>query len=381
MWTPATSTAAAGGRLGQSADRQEVIAVRPRLKPALRRLWRDRSCVQLGVDAQHAVILEGICDAAGTVLDLLDGERDWSEVLATAATRGCDPDDAAALLHLLFTHGALDDAAAWPAGIPVDELDRLAPDHAHASLVAPEPGSGAGTLLRRNAARAVVVGAGRVGASIAGLLCAAGVGDLTVCDTAVSGPADASPAGFPPTADGTTRATATASAASQVGAGRVTAGRLDIDNPRLYAGADVVVLAPDVYAGPAPPLRAALTATGSPYLLAGVRETRGIVGPLVLPGVTSCARCHDLLRADRDPGWPVIAAQLVNSRPTAGQACDVVLATAVAAVAAGQVQDLLDGRSVATLGATLEIPLPEWRLHRRSWRTHPDCGCTTSVAS
>lgn len=366
---------------GQSADSHEVTAVHPRLKPALLRLWRDRSCVQLGVDVQHAVILDGMSEAAGTALDLLDGQREWSEVLAAAATRGCDPDDVAALMDLLFAHGALDDAAAWPVGIPVDELDRLAPDHAHASLLAPEPGGGAGTLLRRHAARAVVVGAGRVGASIAALLCAAGVGELTVCDPTVSGPADASPAGFPPTAVGRSRAAAAAASAGRVGAGRVNAARLDIDDARLYAGADIVVLAPDVYVGPTPPLRAALTAGSSPYLIAGVRETRGIVGPLVQPGVTSCPRCHDLLRADRDPAWPIIAAQLAHGRPTAGQACDVILATAVAAIAAGQVQDLLDGRSVATLGATLELPLPEWRLHRRPWRVHPDCGCTTSAAS
>jgi hypothetical protein len=353
--------------------------MRPVLKPALLRLWRDSSTVQLGIEPRHAVVLDGVSDAASAVLDLLDGSRDWSAVVTAAAAQGCDPADAAALLDLLHTYGALDDASDALSPIPVTELERLEPDRAHASLLCADPGGGSSTLLRRRAARVVVVGAGRVGSSAAALLCAAGVGEVVVCDATPGRASDASPAGYP-VPEGRPRAAASAAAAQRCGAGLVRAWRLPVDDPALYDDATAVLLAPDVYCGPAPGLHATLLATRVTYLVAGVRETRGLVGPLVLPGVTSCARCADLFRADRDPGWPVIAAQLSAGRPGAVPSCDVVLATAVASVAAGQLLDHVDGRPVSALGATLEIPLPEWQLLRRSWRIHPACGCTGTAA-
>ena len=355
--------------------------MRPVIKPALVRLWRDGSCVQLGLDAQRAVVLDGVSDAVSALLDLIDGSREWADVLTAATARGCDPDDAAALLDTLLASGLLDDASAVPDGLPVDELDRLAADFAHESLLATSPGAAAEALVRRRASRIVVVGAGRVGSALARLLAAAGSGVVTVCDPRPGRAADAGPAGFPVPRDGRTRAFATAAAGSRAKGLRLQATRLACDDPRLYAGAALAVLAPDVYTGPAPALAATLIATHTPYLLAAVRETRGIVGPLVLPGVTSCPRCHDLTRADRDPAWPLLAAQLSVVRPGAVPACDIALATLVASVAAGQVHDHLAGRPVSVLGATLEIPLPHWRLHRRPWRIHPACGCTASAAS
>lgn len=355
--------------------------MRPVLKPALFRLWRAGSCVQLGLDAQRAVVLDGVSEAVGTLLDLLNGSHEWQDVLDIAQARGCDRDDASALLDTLLASGLLDDASLLPLDLPVDELDRLAADFGHESLLATEPGGAAQALMRRRSARFVVIGAGRVGSAVARLLAAGGAGVVTVCDPRPGGAADAGPAGYPVPRDGRTRAFATAAAGSRARGLRLQATRLSCDDPRLYAGAALAVLAPDVYSGPAPALAAALVATHTPYLLAAVRETRGIVGPLVLPGVTSCPRCHDLTRAERDPDWPLLAAQLSVGRPGVIPACDVVLATLVASLAVGQVHDHLAGRPVAALGATLELPLPEWRVHRRPWRIHPACGCTAAAAS
>ena len=43
-----------------------------------------------------------------------------------------------------------------------------------------------------------------------------------------------------------------------------------------------------------------LHAAGIPHLPVRVRDGTGLVGPLVIPGVTSCLRCADLHRSDRD---------------------------------------------------------------------------------
>ena len=355
--------------------------MRPVLKPALVRLWRSGSCVQLGLEPPRALVLDGESESVGALLDLLDGSREWSAVLREAQSLGCDPVDAQALLRTLLEHGLLDDASITPRGIPVDELDRLRPDHAHESLLSDVCGGASDALVRMRAARIVVIGAGRVGSAVAGLLAAAGAAHVVVCDARPAKPWDAGPAGYGAPRDARTRAFAAAAGAQRSGVGGVRATKLPADDPELFAGASVAVLAPDVYCGPAPALEAALVTTATPYLLCGIRETRGIVGPLVVPGRTSCARCHDLLRADRDPQWPLIAAQLSAPRADAIAACGIELATTVAAVSAGQVHDLVTGRRVAALGATLEVSLPEWEMRRRPWRIHPACGCTASAAS
>ena len=114
-----------------------------------------------------------------------------------------------------------------------------------------------------------------------------------------------------------------------------------------------------------------------PHLAAAASEAIGVVGPLVLPGNSACLRCLDLARAERDPAWPLILAQLAGQAGTDPPACDTVLATMVAAQAAAQALAFLDqGASAAAVtNGTLELVLPGWQWRRRSWQTHPRCGC------
>ena len=106
-----------------------------------------------------------------------------------------------------------------------------------------------------------------------------------------------------------------------------------------------------------------------------------MIGPLVLIGVSACQRCCDLVRADRDSAWPWLAAQLAVPRRAGVEPCDGVLAAIVAAHAAREALAFLDGLTddtlpaPATVGGTLELALPDWRLRRRSWTPHPACGC------
>jgi len=97
---------------------------------------------------------------------------------------------------------------------------------------------------------------------------------------------------------------------------------------------------------------------------------------LVLPGRSSCGRCHDLHRADRDPAWPSVAAQLTDAARQRAAACDVVLATAVAAQASTQVLAYLDGDpSPPAVDGTIEVDQVDGRMRRRGWTIHPLCGC------
>jgi hypothetical protein len=350
--------------------------VRPLLKPALRRLWRAERTLQLGVDPELAVVLDGVGPAEARFLLGLDGTRTRAEVLGDAVDGDPGPVAARRLLDLLGHGGALDDAATdltGLAGMSGEERARLAPDLASWSLARADAGASGRTLARRRAAAVAVHGAGRVGATLAGLLAAAGVGHLSVVDPQIVGPADLAPGGL---------------RASHVGSERA-AGALDVVRelapstsdrlPRARRRPDVAVLCLD--ADEVPQRAARLLAEGVGHLLAVVRETVGLVGPLVLPGRTGCLRCLDLHRSDRDPAWPLLAAQLEHpgravERSTS--ACDVALATAVAAHAALAVLAHVDdpAASPPLADAVLELRLPDALPRRRSWGAHPACGCT-----
>jgi bacteriocin biosynthesis cyclodehydratase domain-containing protein len=122
-----------------------------------------------------------------------------------------------------------------------------------------------------------------------------------------------------------------------------------------------------------------LHAADNPYLTVSLGLESGVIGPLVLPGLTSCLRCGDLHRRDRDPAWSALSIQLTVQRRY-GPAAAAAVATTIAGVAAAQVLGYLDGDDPATLEGTLELHLPDWRLRRRSWPPHPDCGCLATDA-
>jgi hypothetical protein len=153
----------------------------PMLKTAVRRSWRDRSSLQFGVDPARAVVLEPLDEPAARFLTLLDGTRGPGLLREEAALLGLAPGRAERLLGTLADGGVLDDAdsvARFGNAIRHrdEAIDRLRPDLASLSLVHPEPGAAAALMTARRAIRVQVRGAGRVGASVASVLAAAGVG-------------------------------------------------------------------------------------------------------------------------------------------------------------------------------------------------------------
>ena len=330
--------------------------MRPVLSPASRRLWRDRTTLQLGRPSSRSVVLEGFDEARRQLLPLLDGTRTREQVLQQAQAAGCV--DAEVVLVLLEHAGLLLDADdLHPGELTRADRDRLAPDIASLALTR---GRGTAAALRaRRASRVVVHGAGRVGAPLAALLSSAGIGTVDVRDHAPTRTSDLAVRGLTEAALGRPRAEA-------VGASLRTLS--SVRRPALVVLTD----------GGADDTAAALGADGTPHLVARVDEHVGTVGPLVLPGRSACLHCLDLVRAELDPGWPALAAQLDQPSRTA-IACDGVLAVAVASQAALQVLQLLEGDSPASVGGTLELELPGWRWRRRSWPQHPGCPCAWAL--
>ena len=152
-------------------------------------------------------------------------------------------------------------------------------------------------------------------------------------------------------------------------------------------GVDLVVLADTLAADPR--LVRDLQSAGVPHLPVLVRDGTGVVGPLVIPGVSSCLSCADLHRTDRDPAWPALAAQL---REVVGSA-DRPTLLATAGLALGQLQQIivavrergLPGVSPApvpaTLNATVEVDVATQAIVARRWVRHPLCGCWPGASS
>lgn len=151
------------------------------------------------------------------------------------------------------------------------------------------------------------------------------------------------------------------------------------------SGADLMVLADAL--GTDPRLLRELHAGRVPHLPVRVRDGVGLVGPLVIPGVTSCLSCADLHRTDRDAAWPALAAQLRHEigcadRPT-------LLATA--ALALGQLLQIIAGvrgpagavppAPPSTWNTTWEVDVASHTLLARRWPRHPLCACWNSQLS
>jgi hypothetical protein len=333
--------------------------MRPLVNPALARVWRDSSTVQIGLDPAGAVMLAGLGPAEVAVLREMDGVRDIATLRSTAERAGGSASNADRLVEILTAAGVLVDGIR----VRVDESDdALAPDRASLSLLGPQ-NSCADTddpLAARRHAHVEVRGTGRVGALTACLLAAAGVGHVGADDHGRTTAHDVAPGGLTHHDVGLPRGLAVSAALP--------------DAPdRQGVSPDLVVLAPT--ADSARHDAAHLLRFGVPHLIARVIENTGVVGPLVLPGTTSCLRCHDLHRTDRDPAWPRVLAQADGPLPGVA-ACDITLAAQVAALAAQQVLAHLDGFAPATIDGTVETSLPFGLPRRRSWRPHPACGCT-----
>ncbi len=120
-------------------------------------------------------------------------------------------------------------------------------------------------------------------------------------------------------------------------------------------------------------------ASDVPHLYVAAWGRTAAIGPLVVPGVSSCLRCRHLHRRDADPLWPRLLVQLSHSRPEV-EAIDAALIHLAAAHAVVFATGFLDAQTrveryealinrqrlvYAPEGVTMEEPMP----------AHPLCGC------
>jgi bacteriocin biosynthesis cyclodehydratase domain-containing protein len=343
---------------------------RPRVLPGLAVLRRNEHEVQIGIDPRHGVLIDGISEDLITLLPALDGQATVPELLDRFGTDERARQAATAMLSSLADAGLLDDASPADDGAGAHTPARLSADATAWALRTGNPRQR--LAAGRRQAAVVVRGEGRLGVAIACLLAAAGIGWVDFG------------------AVGKVRA-------EDTGTGYLDT---DVDMPRQEAGVAAIHRSVcDARTGPLPPARkpdlailtdlvvpspsmiAPLHAEGVPYLLVRMRDGTGVVGPLIVPGRTSCPHCMDLQRADLDPAWPALALQLAG-RP---QPAELAATHAAAGLAVAQALYTLDwwltGEGVPALWNTsLEIDPVAGTMTNRPWDPHPDCRCGAARA-
>ena len=334
------------------------------LAPAARLLWRSAQEAQLEL-GPHRVVVAGVdTDAVRRLIGASDTRSDHR--LAAAQEELLEA-------GVLWTAPPADDPApARPADASRPSDPRRAVPHPRlagelTALTARSGERAAEVLAGRRHSTVLIQGAGRVGPQLGAVLAAAGVGRVHTVEAGRARLHQAMPGGLTPADEGLSLAAAAAVAAERQ-APEASFATVPFGEPP-----DLVVLAVDE------PVdlerRNALHARAAAHLLVQVSNGHGSVGPLVLPGLTSCLRCADLHRLDRDPAWDALAVQL-SITPTNRVASEVALATVIGGLAAVQALEFLDGGRPASVEASLEMQLPDWRLRRRSWPVHPECDCS-----
>lgn len=108
-----------------------------------------------------------------------------------------------------------------------------------------------------------------------------------------------------------------------------------------------------------------------PHLVVRTTDVRASVGPLVIPGVTSCMTCGDLHRRDLDPTWPIQAFQLsrIQTHPSDH------LVSWVCAMATVHCRAYAQGLMPESALTSIEMNAHDGRQVYRSLPIHPQCPC------
>lgn len=310
------------------------MVARPRLKEQFRPLRRGHGQVQLGLDPALGVVLEGLSDDEIRWLEHLDGSLDETAATEWAVRHGIPAERVAALLQTLRDHALTVESPAHRldlASLAPPLRDALRPDAAALACAYRSTDDGYAVLGRRARRRVVVSGTG----------------------------------GLP---------TVLVQALRQAGVGHVVSGRYAEHAPTGASPPDLVVLvgvgALDGGAG------SRWVRARVPHLPVVLHGTCAEVGPLVVPGAGPCLRCVDLTRADHDPGWPAVLAQLTPAAvgPARDASGETSLVFATAGVAAMTALAALDGHPHRP-GTSFRIGLPVPRLTEQVWSAHPQCEC------
>jgi hypothetical protein len=332
------------------------------LSDTARVICRSTDSVQIGIDEPRCVVVHQAPSETPSVLAALDGAR---TVAAVLTSHDADPvlwrallDQLLAIELLVPTESAEPGPTFTPGAHLSDERSGLVLRHGHAAATR--------ILQARDDALVVLRGSGVLAAPVATLLAASGVGHIHHEPTR---PTPWTLATTPPPPPAPVRGAGRAR--GEVAAELLrTHPTVRVHPPAAHQHPTIVLLAGD----PVPDLgvAASLVRSRVPHLAMTTGIARSVVGPLVLPGRSSCLSCAHRRRTDADPDWPNVARTLAGERTRAS----ALVTSAAAHLAAGQLLEHIDGAACPqTVNGTLEWRAGDPVPRRRTWDLHPDCGC------
>lgn len=352
-WVQALAAAAAGIQ-------------RPRYRPECPLLWRADGRLQIG-EGSHHVIASGVSVEMASWLLGLDGLRTWAQVyeqLPIGAT------EAIRLLRAACLAAALDDAARIPDAWRW--VDRAAREAAEADLLAARLTWGrvedsVAVIDRRMRTRVEVRGSGILASEARTAFAASGFALEPPLPTSTPAVDDQEDDGNP--AEGSGGAPRPGSPAGERAPAERSAHRSARDR-----ASDLVVLADSVH-----PIVTDDPLLHVPHLFIGAYGERAIIGPLVVPGVSSCLSCAYLHTRDADPQWPSLSLQLTaRIARLAIRPIDRLLARHAATHAALLARAWVD-EPHSTSGwhnRAIDVRLPRGDAVTRERPWHPLCGCS-----
>lgn len=302
----------------------------PQLTPYALLIQRRSDEIQVGIDPDSALVFRGA--GFGAVLGLLDGSQPTSAIRRAGRAAGLTADQVTGTLDALAAAGMLAERESAPYTDPL-----------------------ASSTVR-------LIGAGTVGSQIARVLLASGIGRLYVYDREPPNRAL-----YPAAGVLGSQAEALRSAVADA---RTRISTVSHWSKPETTALDLTILACD-QPEPDRVVTDHLVRKDEPHLLVRCWGNGVSVGPLVIPGQTSCLRCADLARSDADPQWPDVLRELSRVQVETPPA---LLAWA-ASVAASQALAFLNGELPESAGSTLELSWPDFVTRLRNWQAHPDCGC------
>jgi len=313
---------------------------RPWVRDDVPLVWRSDTSVDIGYPP-HIRRLDHVDRIEITWLMSLRGDRRLADALTDGIQRGMRRTRLTYLLGIGISTGLIDDAGAIPETLreaSIQVRDRLSGDLAAVRHIHGGTARARDVIDHRQRSEVSIRGAGPLADAVCLSLTSSGVGNVLRADSAHS--------------SSRRHRRAASERTCQV--------LCDASHPD--AASDPEAMALDV-----------------PHICVTALGSQAVIGPLVVPGRTSCLRCRDLHRADADPAWPRLAAQWAHRR-TRHPAIAAGLAQVAGAWAALQVLALIDAGvdhvDAPTLQGALIITLPSAGVRREARPMHPLCGCT-----
>jgi len=288
---------------------------RPQWRSSVPALWRDAQTVQLGDD----VVVDRLTAKQHSWMTTLDGSRTSEQVAESLPIPAID---ARRLLRAMLAAGALVDAGRTPATLRFGRPEAREAAQRIFETAIDITGNAVTALAvmeARDRARVGITGSGHLRDAVAHALDAAGLIEVATPERATIAVLTDAP---------------------------------HPDVPARYDG----------------------EALDRPHLHVGVRAHRAVIGPLVVPGRTSCLRCAHLHRRDADPSWPLVAVQWSQADGGAARA-DPLIVTLAAAHAVHAVRSWVDNPHADWVDTALDLRLGNTTPTKVSRPPHPLCGC------